>query len=200
MKERGNLFILSGPAGAGKGTLRKKLFEEMPDLVFSVSCTTREMRPGETDGADYRFITGEEFARMAEGGEFLEWAEVHGNCYGTRRGDVDSSLGEGRDVLLEIDVQGARQVKSKVPDAILIFITAPSLDELECRLAERGTESRDQMAVRLRNAAEEMSRAHEYDHIVVNDRIDRAAYELAGIIEKYRSRRTATSSSGGAER
>lgn len=197
MKARGNLFILSGPAGAGKGTLRKKLFEEMPDLVFSVSCATRAIRPGEADGVDYHFITGDEFGRMAADGGFLEWAKVHGNYYGTRLGDVESSLEEGRDVLLEIDVQGARQIKSREPGAILIFITAPSLDELECRLEERGTESGDQLEIRLCNAAEEMRHAREYDHIIVNDKIDRAAEELSGIIKGYRFVRNGTASVGG---
>jgi guanylate kinase len=184
---RGNIFILSGPAGAGKGTLRKILFQEMPDLVFSVSCTTREIRAGETDGKDYYYISRGEFGEMIERGEFLEWAEVHGNCYGTRKKDVERVRGEGRDILLEIDVQGCRLVKSREPDAIRIFITVPSLDELETRLEERGTESRAQLDVRLRNAAAEMRQAREYDHIIVNDSIHRAAKELVETVKSYRT-------------
>ncbi|MDR1510011.1 MAG: guanylate kinase [Synergistaceae bacterium] len=183
---RGNLFILSGPAGAGKGTLRKMLFREMPDLVFSVSCTTRERRTGETDGKDYYYISRDDFGRMITRGEFLEWADVHGNYYGTRKSDVERVLGEGRDILLEIDVQGCRLVKSRKPDAIRIFITAPSLDELEDRLEERGTESRAQLDVRLRNAAMEMRHAREYDHIIVNDAISRAGGELIETVKRYR--------------
>jgi guanylate kinase len=183
---RGNLFILSGPAGAGKGTLRKILFTEMPDLVFSVSCTTRERRAGETDGRDYYYISRGEFEEMIGRDEFLEWAEVHGNYYGTRKSDVKRVLDEGSDILLEIDVQGCRLVKSREPDAIRIFITAPSLDELENRLEERGTESRAQLDVRLRNAAMEMRQAREYDHIIINDAIHRAARELIETVKRYR--------------
>jgi guanylate kinase len=183
----GHLFILSGPAGAGKGTLRKILFQKM-DMVFSVSCTTRSMRPGEAEGRDYYYISREDFERMARCGEFLEWAEVHGNLYGTRKCDVEGVLYSGRDILLEIDVQGARQVKSRKPEAILIFITAPSLDDLESRLEDRGTETQAQLDVRLRNAANEMRSAREYDHIIVNDELLRASEELAGLIERYRDR------------
>jgi guanylate kinase len=183
---RGNLFILSGPAGAGKGTLRKILFQEMPDLVFSVSCTTRKIRPGEVDGSDYRFIGRDEFERLAERDEFLEWAEVHGQYYGTRKSDVEEALGSGKDMFLEIDVQGSGQVKRHKPDAIRIFITAPSLDELECRLEDRGTESEEQLAIRLRNAAREMKLAREYEHIIVNDVVDRAARELTCLVRQYR--------------
>ncbi|MDR2779739.1 MAG: guanylate kinase [Synergistaceae bacterium] len=183
---RGNLFILSGPAGAGKGTLRKILFREMPGLVFSVSCTTRERRAGETEGLDYYYISRGEFEKMIERDEFLEWAEVHGNCYGTRKKDVERVLDEGRDVLLEIDVQGCRLVKARMPGAIRIFITASSLDELENRLEERGTESRAQLDVRLRNAAMEMRHAREYDHIIVNDALPRASEELIETVKRYK--------------
>ena len=182
----GNLFILSGPAGAGKGTLRKMLFEAFPDVVYSVSCTTRTRRPGETDGVDYFFISKDDFGGMITRDEFLEWAEVHGNYYGTRRADVERELGGGRDVVLEIDVQGCRKVKSCKPDAIRIFITAPSLDDLETRLEERGTETPDQLDTRLRNAAKEMRYAQEYDHIVVNDELRRAFTELMGLVKGYR--------------
>jgi guanylate kinase len=184
--KRGHLFILSGPAGAGKGTLRKILFRETGDLVYSISCTTRKMRPGEAEGRDYHYISRGEFEKMADRGEFLEWAEVHRNCYGTRKNDVERVLNEGRDMVLEIDVKGCRQIKDIVPDAIRIFITVPSLDELENRLEERGTETSEQMGVRLRNAAAEMKQAAEYDHVIVNDDIMRASKELGEIIKSYR--------------
>jgi guanylate kinase len=187
MKERGNLFILSGPAGAGKGTLRKILFREIPELSFSVSCTTRPPRHGEMDGRDYHFVSADDFREMINRGEFLEWADVHGNYYGTKRLDVESDLKSGRDVLLEIDVQGSRQVKSKMPEAIRVFITAGSLDELEWRLEERGSESPSQMDVRLRNAATEMRHAAEYDHIIVNDAVERSSRELINLVKGYRN-------------
>jgi guanylate kinase len=192
----GNLFILSGPAGAGKGTLREMLFREIPDMVFSVSCTTRERRTGETEGKDYYYISRDEFVKMITHDEFLEWAEVHGNYYGTRKSDVERVLGEGRDILLEIDVQGCRLVKSRKPDAIRIFITAPSLDELENRLEERGTESRAQLDARLRNAVIEMRYAREYDHIIVNDTIARAGKELIETVKRYRAPENKRSSGG----
>jgi guanylate kinase len=183
--KKGHLFILSGPAGAGKGTLRKILFRETGDLEYSVSCTTREMRPGEAEGRDYHYISRDEFGKMADRGEFLEWAEVHRNYYGTRKSDVERILDEGRDMVLEIDVKGCRQIKDIVPEAIRIFITAPSLDELEERLEERGTETSEQMVVRLRNAAMEMKQAAEYDHVIVNDDVERASKELVKIIKSY---------------
>ena len=144
------------------------------------------MRPGEADGRDYYYISKSDFGGMITHDEFLEWAEVHGNYYGTRSADVENILSEGRDVLLEIDVQGCRQVKSSKPDAIRIFITAPSLDDLETRLEERGTETQAQLDIRLRNAAMEMRHAREYDHIIVNDDVQRASRELIELVKKYR--------------
>jgi guanylate kinase len=184
---RGHLFILSGPAGAGKGTLRNTLFQEMGDLEFSVSCTTRDKRPGELEGRDYYYISRDDFRSMAAENKFLEWAEVHGNYYGTRQSDVDGVLDSGRDILLEIDVQGSRQVKSKESDAVRIFITAPSLDALESRLEDRGTETQAQLDIRLRNAANEMRFAREYDHVIVNDDVQRASKELVELVKSYRS-------------
>ncbi|MDR3321988.1 MAG: guanylate kinase [Synergistaceae bacterium] len=183
---KGRLFILSGPAGAGKGTLRKRLFEAIPDLVFSVSCTTRRLRPGEKDGQDYYFTSKENFVKLITENAFLEWAEVHANYYGTRRTDVESCLNGGRDMLLEIDVQGSRQVKLAMPHAIRIFITVRSMDELENRLEDRGTETPDQMLVRMRNAAREMRYAKECEHIILNDDIEKAARELVGLVKNYR--------------
>jgi len=183
--KRGNLFILSGPSGAGKGTLRERLCVNCPDIVFSVSCTTREMRPGEVDGRHYSFVSRSDFEAMTAGGEFLEWAEVHGNYYGTRRSNVERVLDEGRDVLLEIDVQGQRQVKARLPEAISIFITAPSIGDIEGRLRERRTETQAQLDTRLSNAEKEMSFAREFDHIVVNDNLKRAEKELVELVKKY---------------
>lgn len=186
MKRRGHLFILSGPAGAGKGTLRKILFREIPDLVYSVSCTTRPMRPGEAEAKDYYFIDKNRFGQLVMDDAFLEWAEVHGNYYGTRRTDVETCLDLGCDMVLEIDVQGAAQIKEKIPEALRIFITVKSLDELESRLEDRGTESPDQLMVRLKNAATELRYAPEYDYVIVNDDLNRASRELADIVWSYR--------------
>ena len=186
MSEQGHLFILSGPAGAGKSTLRKRLLQQVTDLAFSVSCTTRAIRAGETEGKDYFFISRERFEELKESEAFLEWAQVHTNFYGTRREDVERCLASGRDMLLEIDVQGSRQVKEKMPRAVRIFITAPSEKELEGRLRGRGTESPEQMALRLHNASIELTQACEYDHIIVNDDIDRASAELINLIKSYR--------------
>lgn len=187
MRKRGHLFILSGPAGAGKGTLRKILFREVRDLVFSVSCTTRLIRSGEAEGKDYFFIGKDAFGELERKGAFLEWAEVHGNLYGTRRADVETALDFGCDMVLEIDVQGCRQVKKHMPEAIRIFITVPSLDELENRLEDRGTETPEQLALRLEHAAVELRQANEYDHIIVNDDISRASKELIDLIRRYKS-------------
>ena len=184
--KRGNLFILSGPAGAGKGTLRKRLSEKIPEIVYSISCTTRDIRPGEVDGLDYYFISKNDFEARITRGELLEWAEVHGNFYGTGRSYVESFLNEGRDVLLEIDVQGRRQVKSRLPEAISIFITAPSLEDVEKRLRGRRTETQAQLDTRLRNAAMEMKHAGEYDHVIINDDLHRAENELVELVKKYR--------------
>lgn len=183
---RGHLFVLSGPSGAGKGTLRKALFQALPDLVYSISCTTRRPRPGERDGADYRFISAEAFRDLSLKGAFLEEAQVHGNRYGTLHEDVERELEAGRDVVLEIDVQGARQVKMRFPEAILLFILPPSRSELERRLRSRGTEDENDLALRLKNAEREMEEADDYDHAIVNDHFDRALSELTEIVVAYR--------------
>jgi guanylate kinase len=182
----GHLFIISGPAGAGKGTLRKALFQEMPDLVFSISCTTRASRPGEVAGRDYHFISKNRFIELIKNDEFLEWAEVHGNYYGTRKADVETAIASGIDIVLEIDAQGSRQVKLAIPRAIRIFITVRSMDELENRLEDRGTETPDQILLRLRNAAVEMRYSGECEHIIVNDDIGKASSELIALVKRYR--------------
>ncbi len=186
-KRKGILFILSGPSGAGKGTLRERLFRMLDGLSFSVSCTTRAPRPGETDGVDYRFVAEEEFLRRRDAGDFLEWADVHGHFYGTLTADVKKALDDGRDILLEIDVQGALQVKKKIPGAVTIFVAPPSMKALEERLRGRSTETEQDIALRLCNARREMGESFKYDFTVVNDDIDAAAQRLADIVRQSRT-------------
>ena len=186
---KGILFVLSGPSGAGKGTLRRRLFERVPDLAYSVSCTTRQPRPGETDGVDYRFLSEEDFRERISRGDFLEWARVHDHFYGTRAEDVREILDRGRDVVLEIDVQGALQVKRLIPEAVTLFIAPPSVEELERRLSRRNTEAPEERRLRLRNAREELGHAGEYDHRVVNDHLEEATEDLVHLVEHHRRRR-----------
>lgn len=182
---KGNLLIISGPSGAGKGTLVKAIESAVPDVWVSVSVTTRTPRPGEEEGRHYEFISGEEFTRLADSGGLLEWAEVHGNRYGTPRVVVEERIAEGRQVILEIDPQGAFQVKRTRPDSILIFIMPPSFDELERRLAVRGSETEAQVESRLATAKREVELVGEYDHVVINDDVPRATAELAAIIDSH---------------
>jgi guanylate kinase len=184
--DRGKLFVLSGPSGAGKGTLRKKVFETLQDILFSISCTTRAPREGEQDGTDYRFISEEAFLALLKEDKFLESAKVHGHYYGTLREDVEKALSCGKDILLEIDVQGAVQIRRKMPESILVFVSPPSLQELEHRLRERGTESWKDLELRLNNARLEMMRAKDYDYVIINDKAERASEELKSIITGYR--------------
>lgn len=155
-----------------------------PSASLSVSATTRKPRPGETEGVQYYFLDDEEFRDMAGRGMFLEWAEVHGNLYGTPITMVERELARGRDVILEIDVQGARQVREKVDDAVTIFVYAPTLEVLEERLRERGTEDRDELERRLRNALEENKEKDDYDYAVLNDQLHRAVEEICAIYER----------------
>jgi len=185
-KAPGNLIVISGPSGAGKSSIRKRLFQLLDGLVYSVSCTTRSPREGEEEGVDYRFVSREEFEERVRRGDFLEWASVHGNMYGTLREDVERALSEGKDVILEIDVQGARQVKEVFPEAILIFIMPPSREALERRLAGRGTETSESFRLRMESSEVEMRQVAWYDHAVVNDDLERAADEVKRIIESYR--------------
>jgi len=182
----GSLFIISGPSGAGKGTLVDRLVARVPRLWVSVSATTRLPRPGEVDGVDYVFLTPGEFERRVEAGEFLEWAEVHGNRYGTLRSTVEERLAEGVDVILEIDPQGAFQVKEQMPESVLVFITAPSLSELERRIRHRGAETDEQVRTRLETAERELRLVGTYDHVVENDDVVLATERLAGIVESHR--------------
>ena len=179
----GRLYVISGPSGAGKGTVVREVLNRRPDLFFSVSVTTRPARRGERDGADYEFISVPEFLGMRDRGDLLEWAEVYGNYYGTPRPPVEAALASGRDALLELDIQGAETVKRARPDAVLVFIEPPSMEELSARLRRRGTEDPDDMTTRIDAAYEEMRRKALYDHIVVNDEVGKAADALLRILD-----------------
>lgn len=180
----GNLFVVSGPSGTGKGTLIARLLEEVPDAWLSVSATTRRPRPGEEEGVSYYFLTKEEFSSLAEEGGFLEWAEYSGNCYGTPRASVEREMAAGRQVILEIEVQGALQVREKMPEAHLVFIEPPSLEELERRLRGRGTETDDVVDMRMRTALVELSQKMEYDYQLVNDDLDEATRQLVAYVNE----------------
>lgn len=184
------LFVLSAPSGGGKTTILKKVMAALPGLVFSVSHTTRPPRPGERNGRDYHFVGREEFLviRNSSPPGFLEWAEVHGNLYGTGRAEVERELRAGRDVILDIDVQGALQVKSTAAP-VLIFIAPPTLAELEARLRRRGTESEETIRLRLDNARRELALTDRYDYLIINDRLDEAIDSLRAIIIAERCRR-----------
>lgn len=178
------LFVVSGPSGAGKGTLVRGALERRPDVELSVSATTRPARRGEIHGTHYLFIPEPEFIGMRDRGEFLESAEVYGNHYGTPRMPVDQALAEGRSIIAELDIQGAQAVKRARPEAVLIFIEPPSLDELYLRLRGRGTEDAETMTKRLKAAYEEVKIKGIYDHIIVNDKVERATSELLRILEE----------------
>jgi guanylate kinase len=177
------IYIVSGPSGSGKGTLLAAL-KKRDDVFYSVSATTREMRPQETEGVDYHFLTREEFLDMLERDEFLEHAEYADNFYGTPTAPIRENLEQGRDVIVEIEVQGFLQLKEKLPEAETIFIMPPSEEELERRLRGRGTETEDVILDRLDAAKKEMTYADQYDHIVVNDDVERAVNELLSIMGK----------------
>ena len=182
MKERGKLFVISGPSGAGKSTVVFKAMEARGDVCFSTSVTTRKPRPGEVDGKEYFFVDLDRFKEMVENDELLEHAEYVANSYGTPRAYVEEKLGEGMNVILDIEVQGARQVNQKMPEAVKIFIIPPSLEELERRLIGRGTDTPRAIEARLIRARQEYKEADFYDYIIINDDAERAAKELAAIM------------------
>ncbi|GAA2914528.1 guanylate kinase [Enterococcus pseudoavium] len=183
MSERGLLIVLSGPSGVGKGTVRKAIFErDDNEFQYSVSMTTRPMRAGEVDGVDYYFRSKEEFEAMIEAGEMLEYAEYVGNYYGTPLTYVNKTLDEGKDVFLEIEVQGAQQVKDKVPDGVFIFLTPPDLAELKARIVGRGTDSPEVIDERMRVARQEIEMMALYDYAVVNDEVPKAVDRIKDII------------------
>ena len=183
----GLLFVLSAPSGAGKSTLCRAVLDRLPDILYSISYTTRPPRRGEQDEVHYHFIVKDEFKKGIERGRWAEWAKVHDNYYGTSADLLDRGLAGGQDILLDIDVQGMRQILNRFPAAITIFIMPPSLETLRSRLETRGTDSAEVIAVRLKNAQKEMAQKDRYRHIIINDQLTGAIAELTGIIEKYRS-------------
>jgi guanylate kinase len=189
LRGRGRLIVVSSPSGGGKGTLIRRVLKEVSGLGYSVSYTTRAPRTGEVHGRHYFFVTPETFMEMVQAGEFLEWARVHGNLYGTARSQVEQELAEGRDILLEVDVQGAESVRAQVDNAVSIFILPPSFDVLCARLTARGSERPDDLTLRLRNARGEVERYVEFDYVVINDEVERAAAQLAAVIQADRARR-----------
>lgn len=185
--EEGRLIVLSGPSGVGKDTVLHELRTLDPSLRYSVSYTTREPRPGEADGVAYSFVDQDTFRAMAERGEFLEWAEVHGHLYGTSETRVKEALERGEDIVLKIDVQGAAWIKPRVAGAVLIFLMPPSEEELRRRLVSRDTEDEAAQELRFRNAVAELADGAAYDHRVVNDDIHRAASEILDIVRRHRA-------------
>lgn len=184
MTKRGLLIVLSGPSGVGKGTVRAAIFsKEEQKFVYSISATTRLPRTGETDGVDYFFKTREEFEQMIQNKQLLEYAEYVGNYYGTPLEYVENTLAQGKDVFLEIDVQGAIQVRELMPDGVFIFLTPPDLNELESRIVNRGTDSDEVIAKRMKTAREELELMKYYDYSVVNDTVDNAVQKIEAIIQ-----------------
>ncbi|MET3682081.1 guanylate kinase [Alkalibacillus flavidus] len=187
--EKGILFILSGPSGVGKGTVRKALFDQDPDLAYSISVTTRDPREGEEDGVDYFFKTKEDVQQMIERNELIEYAEYVGNYYGTPKAYVEQTLEQGRDVFLEIEVQGALQVKENFPEGVFIFLFPPSLEELKNRIITRGTEDEGVVRNRLSEAKKEIEMMDAYDYVVVNDDVHAAVRRIESIVESEHLKR-----------
>lgn len=184
----GNLYVVAAPSGAGKTTLVKRLLQNERDVRLSISYTTRLPRTGEENGREYHFVDVESFRRMIEQGDFLEWAEVHGNYYGTSKTWISNQMAEGSDVLLEIDWQGAQQVRTQFPEAIGVFVLPPSQEELERRLTGRGTDSREIIDRRLAAARTEMRHVGEFDYVIINDDLERALDDLRAILRASRLR------------
>jgi guanylate kinase len=176
------VFVITGPSGVGKGTLIRGLMERHPQLELSVSATTRAPRPGESDGVDYHFLTREEFDRRVADGDFVEHADYAGRSYGTLRSELEDRVRAGMPVVLEIEVQGARQVRAAMPEAVQVFIAPPSLDALRTRLIGRGTDDAEEVERRLQVAEEELAAQPEFGHVVVNDRLEDALAQLASIV------------------
>lgn len=180
--KKGLLIILSGASGTGKGTVCKKILADMPEIFFSISATTRQPRPGETDGKEYFFISEEEFKNWIAEDKFLEYAEVYGNFYGTPLHKIEERLNQGKNVLLEIDTQGALNVMKKCPDGIFIFLLPPSLEELKNRIKNRGTETLENLERRFNSAKSEISLGEKYQYAVINDSVDEAVKKIKAII------------------
>ncbi|RMG95799.1 MAG: guanylate kinase [Candidatus Dadabacteria bacterium] len=185
---QGLVLVVSAPSGAGKSTLIRRLRDEMPELGYSVSHTTRPPRPGERDGVDYHFVDRATFEAMRDRGAFAEWAEVHGNLYGTALTELRAAAEAGRDIVLDIDVQGALQVAERLPDAVLVFVLPPSWEELRRRLVERGQDSPEVIERRLANARSEVAVAPRYHYVVVNDDVDRCLGDLVAVVRAERCR------------
>ena len=179
---RGSIFIVSAPSGAGKTTLCRMITERLKGIEHSISYTTRAPRPGEVNGRDYYFVDREEFMRMVEGGEFIEWAEVHGNLYGTSKRRLMERIEQGMDVILDIDTQGARQIRQQALEATFIFIMPPSMEVLKQRLLNRGSDSEDVIKKRLKNALDEIADYKHYDYVIINDILEDAFDELKAVI------------------
>ncbi len=188
MNSKGILFVVSGSSGVGKGTINKAVLSHIPDIKLSISATTRPMRNGEVDGRDYFFINDEEFDARINNNEFLECAEVYSHRYGTPKKEVQEQLSQGYDILLEIDIQGASQVKKQMPEGVFIFIQPPSVEELAARIYERGQDSLESIQIRLNACHEEMNMAKYYDYVVINDQIEAAVNKVQSIIIAERCR------------
>jgi guanylate kinase len=186
---RGVLFVVSSPSGGGKGTLIQRVLKELPNLSYSISYTTRAPRNGEVAGREYFFVTPEEFEHRIAAGEFLEWARVHGKLYGTSRHQVSREIFEGRDIILEVDVQGAASVRELVSDSVSIFILPPSVETLRHRLMARGTDSPEELDLRLKHAPEELRQYKLFDYVIINDEVEKAATQLRCIVQAERARR-----------
>lgn len=186
---RGILFVITSPSGGGKGTLIRRLLETAPGVGYSVSWTTRAPRPGEVDGVHYRFVSEEEFTRMRQANGFLEWAIVHGNLYGTARTAVKKEMAGGRDIILEIDVQGARAVRKAMRSVVSVFILPPSFEVLRQRLTARMTERPGELETRLANARGEVEQYKYFDYLILNDEVEVAAAQLSAIVSAERARR-----------
>jgi guanylate kinase len=188
IRRRGTLFVVSAPSGAGKTTLCREMRLRLNDLAYSVSVTTRAPRPGEIDGSDFRFVSEPAFRAMLDRGELAEWATVHTNLYGTPAAPLEAALRDGRDVLLDIDTQGAAQLRARYPEAVLVFIVAPSMRELEQRLRERRSDGEPEIARRLARAREEVALWRRYDYLIVNRDVKEAIEQLESIIQAERCR------------
>ena len=188
MKNKGDIFVISAPSGTGKTTLVRLLLSRFPTLSFSISYTTRLPRPGEVDGQHYFFVSEKEFKRSIARGEMLEWAKVYGHYYGTPLHFVKEKIAAGKDVILDIDIQGAQEVKKKIPEAILIFIIPPSWEELQRRITNRSTDSLEVIKKRLKAARKEIKVARNFDYIVINDILENALQELTSIIQATKAR------------
>lgn len=188
---KGRVYIISGPSGSGKDTVLKKIFERFPDVAFSISSITRDMRPGEVEGEKYNFVTREHFEKMLNNDELLEYNVFVGNYYGTPKAPVINCVNSGRDMIIEVDVNGAEQIRKKMPDAVSIFVMPPSFETLKQRLSGRGTDSQEVIEKRLAESLREVSAAKNYDYIVVNDELQNAVNAVAEIMnaDKFKTDR-----------